>query len=182
MCERLAGALGVDAGRVAVRATTTDGLGFTRPRRGARRAGRGPARAMKLVRYADRPDLLRAPLRGAHEADLPGVHERERAGRTSTGAGSTTDFPDFQVALVDGDELARRGARASRFRGTARASDLPSGWDEGFVPGHDVGPAARPRSWRSRSASPRAGRASRLSSRMIQTFVDNARAAGLATA
>ncbi len=29
MCERLAGALGVDAGRIAVRATTTDGLGFT---------------------------------------------------------------------------------------------------------------------------------------------------------
>ena len=29
MCERLAGALGVDAGRVTVRATTTDGLGFT---------------------------------------------------------------------------------------------------------------------------------------------------------
>ena len=29
MRERLAGALGVDAGRVSVRATTTDGLGFT---------------------------------------------------------------------------------------------------------------------------------------------------------
>lgn len=29
MCERLAGALGVDGGRISVRATTTDGLGFT---------------------------------------------------------------------------------------------------------------------------------------------------------
>ena len=29
MCERLAGALGVEVGRVTVRATTTDGLGFT---------------------------------------------------------------------------------------------------------------------------------------------------------
>ena len=29
MCERLAGALGVEPGRVTVRATTTDGLGFT---------------------------------------------------------------------------------------------------------------------------------------------------------
>jgi 2-C-methyl-D-erythritol 2,4-cyclodiphosphate synthase len=29
MCERLAGALGVERGRVTVRATTTDGLGFT---------------------------------------------------------------------------------------------------------------------------------------------------------
>lgn len=29
MCERLAGALGVEVGRVTVRATTTDGLGYT---------------------------------------------------------------------------------------------------------------------------------------------------------
>ena len=45
-----------------------------------------------------------------------------------------TDFPDFQVALVDGDELLAE-AHAIPLPWDGTLDDLPSGWDEGFVRG-----------------------------------------------
>jgi GNAT superfamily N-acetyltransferase len=90
-----------------------------------------------------------------------------------------TDFPDFQVALVDGDELLAE-AHAIPVPWDGTLDDLPSGWDEGF----ELGMASN----RQRTAlmaiaisvAP-ARQGQRLSSRMIQTFTDNARAAGLAS-
>ena len=68
-----------------------------------------------------------------------------------------TDFPDFQVAPVDGDELfAEAHALPVPWDGTLEG--LPSGWDEGFVRGMAL-TEPRPRSWPSPSASRRVSRA-----------------------
>ncbi len=110
MCERLAGALGIEPGRVTVRATTTDGLGFTGPRRGPRGAGRRTPPAMNVVRYADRPDLRAASLRGAHAADVSRVHERERAGRPLLGS-AVHGLPGLPGRARRRRRPPRRGAR-----------------------------------------------------------------------
>ncbi len=82
------------------------------------------------------------------------------------------------MALVDGDDLLAE-AHAVSLPWDGSLEDLPSGWDEGFVRGmtsdrpHDALMAI------AISVAPsQQGR--QLSSRMIQTFTDNARAAGLA--
>ncbi len=56
------------------------------PRRGSRRTGRCPSRAdeAREVRRSARPHG--ASLRGAHDADLPGVHEQQRAGESLLGS------------------------------------------------------------------------------------------------
>ena len=47
-----------------------------------------------------------------------------------------TDFPEFQVALVDGDELLAE-AHAIPMPWDGTIDDLPSGWDDGFMRGDD---------------------------------------------
>lgn len=131
---------------------------------------------MKLVRYADRPDLLERRYEELTKPTFPDYMNENEPGNLYWGR-LYTDFPDFQVALVDGDELLAE-AHAVSLPWDGTLDDLPSGWDEGFTRGMT---SDRPHTTLMAiaiSVAPsQQGR--QLSSRMIGTFTDNARAAGL---
>ncbi len=130
---------------------------------------------MNVVRYADRPDLLERRYEELTKPTFPEYMNENEPGERYWGR-LYTDYPDFQVALVDGNELlAEAHALPVPWDGTV--ADLPSGWDEGFELGMT---SSRPRSAVMAiaiSVAP-ARQGQQLSSRMIQTFTDNARAAG----
>jgi hypothetical protein len=90
-----------------------------------------------------------------------------------------TDFPDFQVALVDGDDLVAE-AHAIPVHWDGTVDRLPSGWDEGFESG--MSPKRSPTALMAVAISVAPSQQGRMiSSRMIGTFTDNARGAGLAS-
>ena len=130
---------------------------------------------MKIVRYADRPDLLARRYEELTKPTFPEYMNHNEPGRNWDRLYS--DFPDFQVALVDGDELlAEAHALPVVWDGTVEG--LPSGWDEGFESGMAMAEAPTAVMAVAISVSPsQQGR--QLSSRMIQTFTDSARDAGL---
>jgi GNAT superfamily N-acetyltransferase len=132
---------------------------------------------MKVVRYADRPDLRARRYEELTKPTFPAYMNENEPGNLYWDR-LYADFPDFQVALVDGDELLAE-AHAVSLPWDGTIDDLPSGWDEGFTRAMT---ASRPHTALMAiaiSVSPRhQGR--QLSSRMIQTFTENARAAGLA--
>ncbi|MGH3134971.1 MAG: GNAT family N-acetyltransferase [Gaiellaceae bacterium] len=131
---------------------------------------------MKVVRYADRPDL-----RARRFAELAGLTFPEYMNHNEPGDlywdRLYTDFPDFQIGLVDdGELLAESHAVPLPWDGTLE--DLPAGWDEGFVRGMTSDATATALMAIAISVAP-ARQGQRLSSRMIRSFTDNARSAGL---
>jgi GNAT superfamily N-acetyltransferase len=84
---------------------------------------------VKLVRYADRPELIdrRDRLSGSFPTYM---HHNEPGGRYW--ARLYEEHADFQLGLLDGDELvAELHSVPTPWDGTE--ADLPSGWDEAFT-------------------------------------------------
>lgn len=133
---------------------------------------------MKLVRYADRPDLLERRFAELSSVTFPTyMHHNEPGGRYW--GRLYEDFPDFQVALVDGDELAAE-AHAVPVAWDGSLDDLPAGWDEAFVRG--MTSEREPTALSALAISVRPTRQGEgLSRRMIDAFGETARAAGLGT-
>jgi GNAT superfamily N-acetyltransferase len=130
---------------------------------------------MKVARYADRPDLRARRFAELTQPTFPEYMNHNEPGRDWDRL--YTDFADFQVALVDDDELLAE-AHALSLPWDGSLEDLPSGWDDGFVRGMTSDRVHTALMAIAISVAPsQQGR--QLSSRMIRTFTDNARAAGL---
>ncbi len=86
---------------------------------------------MKLVRYADRPDLREIRYETLSRQTFPEfMHHNEPGNRFWRRLYG--EHPDFQLAMVDGDELvAELHSVPTPWDGNP--ADLPSGWDEAFV-------------------------------------------------
>jgi GNAT superfamily N-acetyltransferase len=129
---------------------------------------------VKLVRYADRPDLRES--RSLAAQVFPEFLQHSPLGRYW--GRLYADFPAFQLVLLDGDEpVAEAHALPVPWDGTV--AGLPSGWDEAFELGMtaDVEPSAL--SMLAIAVSP-ARQGQGLGSRMLDASRDAARAAGLA--
>jgi hypothetical protein len=131
---------------------------------------------VKIVRYADRPDL-----RGRRHAELSGATFPEYMHHSEVGNrhwGRLYDeFPEFQVALVDGDALLAE-AHALPLPWDGTLEDLPTGWEDGFERGMTASESPGAVMAIAISLAP-AQQGRQLSGGMIRTFIDNARAAGL---
>ena len=131
---------------------------------------------MNLVRYADRPDLLEIRWDTLGSKTFPEYMNHNEPGRNW--GRLYTDFPDFQVGLLDHDGELVAEAHAIPVPWDGTREGIPSGWDEGFEAGMAMDEPATALMAIAISVSP-SHQGRRLSSAMIQTFTDNAREAGL---
>jgi GNAT superfamily N-acetyltransferase len=129
---------------------------------------------LKLVRYADRPELLdrRERLSGSFPTYM---HHNEPGGRYWVRL--YEEHPDFQLGLLDGDELvAELHSVPTPWDGTD--NDLPAGWDEAFTRAFESGREATVLCALAISVLPER-RGEQLSSRMINAMRDVAGGHGL---
>lgn len=92
---------------------------------------------MEFVRYADRPDLRAIRYGVLSQQTFPEYMQHNVPGNLYWDR-LYTDFPDHQVALIEGDELlAELHAVPTPWDGST--SDLPSGWDEAFLRAFESG-------------------------------------------
>ena len=129
---------------------------------------------MRLVRYADERDLLAR--RDLSEQTFPQFMHHNEPGRRWWG--SLYDrFPAFQLALLDGDEIAAEGhSLPVPWNGSVQG--LPRGWDHAFELGMTADEAPTALSALVISVRP-ARQGQGLAARMIQAFGDAARDEGL---
>ena len=131
---------------------------------------------MRLVRYADHPKLREKRQELLSLATFPEYMHHNDPGNKYWGR-LYTDFPAFQMALLDGDELVAE-AHAVPVAWDGTSEDLPVGWDDAFVRGMTSERTPTVLSALAISVLPtRQGQ--RLSSRMIEAFKETAREAGL---
>ncbi|HYI73996.1 MAG TPA: hypothetical protein VEW90_01900 [Gaiellaceae bacterium] len=131
---------------------------------------------MNVVRYADRADLMERRFEELSRPTFPEYMNQSEVADLHWDR-LYTEFADFQVVLVDGDDLLAE-AHAVSLPWDGTLDDLPSGWEDGFGRGMTSDRPHTALMAIAISVAPsQQGR--QLSSRMIGTFTDNARAAGL---
>ena len=131
---------------------------------------------MKIVRYADEPELLAIRYETLSRQTFPAYMQHNVPGSRYWDR-LYDEFPDFQLALVDGGELvAELHSVPSAWDGSAE--DLPSGWDGAFLRAFESG--REPDVLCALAISVRPDRQSRgLSSRMLEEMRSAGAAGGL---
>jgi len=131
---------------------------------------------MKLVRYADRPDLREIRHAQLSRRTFPTYMHHNQSGTRYWGR-LYDEHPDFQLGMLDGDELvAELHSLPAGWDGSLE--DLPPGWDDIFPRAFDSGREPTALFALAISVLPER-QGTRLSGEMLNVMRDVARKAGL---